>query len=405
MRASACMSVLLLLATSSCEAIIGLHDRNVADAGVKASAGKPGSGGNGAAAGSGSMASTCEKYCQRANDTCKGEYAIYHGAADCEPACQLLTSEQIKCRDQQVSAAAASEEFEVHCQGAAFGGSSECGGNCENYCAAMDTVCTGKNRVELEKTDCVKKCSMLRDRERSLAGLPSTASRLNVDSDHEGDSLQCRLVHLVIASGPGAADSHCWHAALAPQPGPNMAPNPCATGKNEVEPHCEDYCQIAVNACTGDNKVYENQAQCVAVCKQLVPGMASDYMGDTVGCRKTHAYNALIVSQTPHCPHAGPGGAGPCGNDCPAYCRMFKAGCEASFKDAFGTAADATSKCESACTALHGPDPISYSVMSASAKGANPIACRMLHAARALERPADQATLCKSAAGEGNCKL
>jgi hypothetical protein len=406
------LTLLPLLAAGGCEAIIGLHEPPALDASVTAQAGtgKAGSGGRGGAGGaSDEKTSMCQAFCKRANETCTGDYAIYHGAADCEPACQLLSIDQIKCRDQQVSAARTSNEFWDHCQGAAIGGSTACGGNCENYCAFMDVVCTDKNRLDgmLSMPDCVKKCGALRDREVSLMGQPANTSRLNIDRDHEGDSLQCRLVHLSIAAGPGAADAHCWHAAISPKPEAlSKAPNPCATEKSQTEPRCDDYCQIVNNACIDDDKVYENRAQCLASCGELVKGDAADSMGDTVGCRKTHAFNALLLGTPPHCPHAGPGGAGICGNDCPAYCRLFKAGCDAAFKDAFGTATDATSKCESACSTLRGPDPLKYSVAAAGAKNANPIACRLLYATRALEHPDQQATLCKSAAGtpDSSCK-
>jgi hypothetical protein len=63
--------------------------------------------------------------------------------------------------------------------------------------------------------------------------------------------------------------------------------------------------------------------------------------------------------------------------------------------------------CESACVALRGPDPVkNYSVATASAKGANPIACRLLYATKALEHPEQKDMLCKSAAGtaDSNCK-
>ena len=405
--ACAVMPLSAAVAAGGCETIIGLHE----PAALPADAGS-GNAGTGGAAGAGGKANDkagmCKAFCARANATCTGDYAIYHGAADCEPACKLLTAEQIQCRDQQVSAAMTSNEFWDHCQGATLGGSTACGGNCENYCAFMSVVCTDKNRVDgdLKMPDCVKKCKVLRDRESSLMGLPANTSRYNIDRDHEGDSLQCRLVHLSIASGPGAADAHCWHAALAPKP-LDSAPNPCATEKSETEPRCQDYCQIVTNSCLDDDKVYENKAQCLATCAQLVPGDVSDYSGvDSVGCRKSHAYNALLIAPKPHCSHAGPGGAGLCGTDCPAYCRLFKAGCDAPFKDAFGSGADATSKCESACLTLRGQDAIdNYSVTTASAKGANPIACRLLYATRALEHPDQQATLCKSAAGtDATCK-
>ena len=389
----------------SCQSLIGLPDRSHEDG----SGGQGGSAAGGGAGGAGGKAAQCSAFCKRAVEICEGDYAIYHGPGDCEPACQLLTPEQIKCRDDELTKASSSREYWEHCQAATLGGSDACGGNCKNYCSYVSQVCVADNRemseADLTPEECVDKCGKLVTREFQL-GMPAETPRFNIDKDHEGDSLQCRLVHLTIAAGPGAADSHCWHAALAPRPAvQTMQTNPCATGLNETAPHCSDYCHIVDNACDDDKlRVYENDTQCMEVCSKLAPGNVSEQTGDTVGCRKTHAYNALLVAADTHCPHAGPGGAGVCGSDCPAYCKLFRAGCADVFATAFGMANDANSKCETGCRALIGDDPLKYSVADAKASNGNPLSCRLLNAARALEKPEQAAMFCPNAAGGGTCK-
>jgi hypothetical protein len=396
---------LCAFAAVGCESLIGLHDHNYGGGAPDAAAGKSGragSGGKGAAgAGSSQVAAACKEFCAKAVATCQDQYAIFHAAEDCEPACNLLTADQVRCRADEIAKAASSNEYWDHCQGATIGGSTACGGNCENYCAQMDKVCTGDNRDVLEVQDCVTKCRGLADREQLLKGLPADEPRYNVDRDHEGDTLQCRIVHVTIASIPGNADAHCWHAALAPRPQKSSgAENPCATAKNETAPHCEDYCHIVGSACTGDNKVYENEAQCLAVCKALDPGDVADYEGlDTVGCRKSHAYNALIIETKTHCPHAGPTGAGICGKDCPAYCHLAKAGCADAYKTKFGTGTAADAMCAQSCDAIHDGEPL-YTVSQAAS---TPLACRILAASRALEQPNKAAMFCDAALGGGSC--
>ena len=345
----------------------------------------------------------CAAFCESAVGVCSGEYAVYHGVNDCLAACEMMSESGRKCREQELAMATISHEPSVYCHALSIGGSDACGGNCNNYCDIMDEVCTGDLRYPQEREDCPDKCAALIDRER-VQGLPATASRYNVDGDHEGDTLQCRLVHLTIAAQVDAA-GHCWHAAMTPLPLDGQA-NPCATGVNEKAPHCEDYCHIAMTACTGDHSVYESERQCLAVCAVLNKGNVADaaQQNDSVACRKVHAYNAVMhADQATHCPHAGPGGAQVCGDDCPAYCTMLQAGCGEEFTEAFGDTRDAAGNCESDCNQRKGPERLSFDVESAPAAESNPIACGLLHAARALDDPKGAPTHCENAMGRGEC--
>lgn len=347
--------------------------------------------------------SPCMAFCERASTICSGEYAVYHGVTDCLGACGTMTDSDRECREEELSKAAASHEPNVYCHALSVGGSDACGGNCENYCNLMARVCKGRNRDPNEVEDCEAKCAVLIDRER-IAGLPATASRYNVDADHEGDTLQCRLVHLTIAAQVDA-EGHCWHAALAPRPQEGQA-NPCATGYHEEAPRCEDYCQIVMAACPQDQQVYESKRQCLAVCDVLPKGnVGSPAQGDdSVACRKIHAYNAAMYADpATHCPHAGPGGGQVCGDDCPAYCTMLEAGCEAEFRASYGEGAAGLSSCQNACGERRSSEHLDYNVADADAPAADPVACGLLYAARALQDRANAVSHCASAMGGAKC--
>jgi hypothetical protein len=388
----------LLLTAAACEPLAGIPTR------VSNSTGSV----NGAA-GSGAN-SVCGQYCQEVNSTCTGQYAVYHGSEDCKAACNLLNDGERACRAREADTAAKIGDDYLHCPAAALGGGDACGGNCTNYCTLMSRVCTGQNRDPQEVEDCERKCKVLVDREDTP--LAATQSRYDVEADHEGDTLQCRLVHLTIAAYPGSANDHCWHAALAPRPlvttdggSEHRTANPCATAKGATEPGCDDYCHILMGSCTGNDQVYESPEQCKAVCQKLDKGNVLDNAPETVACRKIHAYNALAYAlPAVHCPHAGPGGDMVCGDDCNAYCRLLEAGCSDGFKAKFGSGADAAKTCTSACTKQHGSAALRYSVNSAKAKTSNPIACGLLNVARALEKPADAAGFCAAALGGGECQ-
>lgn len=383
--------VSLLLAATGCEALIGLRDRSLADGGLAGEGGPRASD------------TQCQRYCERVSDTCRDQYAVYPNDDDasCLAVCALWTEDQVSCRDEEAQKAASSREFWEYCQGAGPGGSTACGDNCQSYCEIMQQACEMPEREEDVET-CVQKCGVLRDRERNLRGLPANTSRFDVRKDHEQDTLQCRLVHATIAVV--SPEDHCWHAAIAPHAGDDGVPNPCATGLAETAPHCEDYCHVIKGACADADAVYESDAQCMATCQALELGAVSDDAGkDTVGCRKTHAYNALVTQMYgTHCPHSGPGGAGVCGEDCGAYCRLLQRGCAGPFEAEFGQGASAATSCESACQTLRGDSPLRYAAGSAESD-ANPLACRLLYATRALEKPSQAAEFCPSALGQGAC--
>src|SRR5262249_246457 len=86
-------------------------------------------------------------------------------------------------------------------------------------------------------------------------------------------------------------------------------------------PKCTDYCNAINSACTSGNAQYDSDAACLKSCAALQRGTSIDDSGNTVGCRITHA-GLAVVDPDSHCPHAGPGGDGVCGDTCESFCTI-----------------------------------------------------------------------------------
>ena len=94
-------------------------------------------------------------------------------------------------------------------------------------------------------------------------------------------------------------------------------------------PTCGDYCATVMAACTGEAQQYDTREACMAACEGYGwrPGTYEDAVGNTVGCRITHASYALEGDAAMHCNHAGYTGGGICGQPCAVYCDMSAAVC------------------------------------------------------------------------------
>jgi len=123
---------------------------------------------------------------------------------------------------------------------------------------------------------------------------------------------------------------------------------------------------------------------------------------NSLGCRYTHAYNALVsppANAKVHCGHASPSGDGTCGSTCEAYCYQLFATCPNEAKDKRDVA-----QCESECKASADASP-PYSVKLAKS-GEEALACKLyaLTEARASAGKADLLKAkCEVAAGKRAC--
>lgn len=366
-------------------------------------------------------ADPCETYCQMSSELCTGEYAIFHNETDCANTCATYSDEELKCRRDELEEIkqSRSNEAPAKCAGASIsGGPKKCGGDaCHNYCKAMGQVC-GEAHPEQgvaysaadgsNSDECVRQCSVIPNREK-MAGRAASENTFDLKKDHEGDTIQCRLVHLTLAStSPKLADEHCAHAYINPQPmgaeGAEQAAY-CSTLAGQTAPRCEDYCAIVTAACVDTDeekaKVYESVAECMGACKAMDPGNLADYMGtNTVACRKYHAYNAVVLGNpTAHCAHAGPGGADLCGDDCDSLCTLLEKGCPDQWQSEFkGTAKTCRDQCKASDAYKKRGG---YNI--AAAKSGDPFACRLYHAAQSESQGDDNKDACDVAAGIRSC--
>jgi hypothetical protein len=215
--------------------------------------------------------------------------------------------------------------------------------------------------------------------------------------------VQCRLFHVASASVPLGPEAHCWHSQLAPRPeGPAI--NPCLGDIGQTEPRCEDYCRVISVACQGELAVYESSEQCLAVCATMNLGQLTDSGGqNSVGCRSTHSYNALVGDPVTHCPHAGPSGSSVCGDDCESHCAQLSQACPEGFAEDYGDGPEAANElCVSDCSELlEGEARLLYSVDDDAIEELPELGCLTRAVARALEEPSTMN--CEVALGRADC--
>ncbi len=322
----------------------------------------------------------CEAYCSDVLLACKDNFAAYSTRDTCILTCEEFPRGEVnmqntlECRAQQAKLALDTKEPAAHCSSAAQYGSNRCGTACEAYCSLWNAFCP--NDASQIK-DCVSACE----------AIPQKGG-FSLASGEGGDTLECRLARLPNAALDPATE--CPNVALLPRA---LCNEPL-----DKEANCEHYCQVVGTACTGGLAVFEDKAQCMAVCGALPKGDYSHTVENTVGCRIYHAYNSLRDAPG-HCSHSGPGGDGHCGLDlgatlgsCESYCMLLEKACKADFDGSFANQSECLTDCASLGDSAKADD--GYDVGSAATK---PMQCRLLNVSRALTEP----TACEKAMGTG----
>jgi hypothetical protein len=139
---------------------------------------------------------------------------------------------------------------------------------------------------------------------------------------------------------------------------------------------CQDYCDAVMSTCVDEFQVYAVPETCLGVCALLDEGDSVEPSGNTVACRAEQARLAELTREYDvHCPRAGPGGDGFCGENCESYCALFSRAC--------ADQADLITDCERKCGALE--DLGSYSALT-DGEG-DSLQCRLIHASSASVEP------------------
>jgi hypothetical protein len=149
----------------------------------------------------------CSDYCDSVMSACTGENAVYVSQEECLSVCDLLepgdaeqpSGNTLACRAAQ--ARSAERNPHAYCSAAGPGGNGSCGSDCEAYCGMYSQACPAEAAAQ-GIDGCIENCGTLVDQ-------PS----FDLVTDHGGDTIECRLVHLAVATlNPS---EHCQHAQLA----------------------------------------------------------------------------------------------------------------------------------------------------------------------------------------------
>jgi len=362
----------------------------------------------------------CDDYCDQEFNVCAGVASQYEDRRTCLEVCTVIdknangsdakAGNTVPCRLERLRAAAQAQDAPAdllqYCTQSGPGGGNVCtlasnAPDCEGYCTLYGAACGGDSKNPFmgqlpndsagSQSDCIEKCHAVQPvtiPDKDDSGYTWQSGRVS------GDTLGCRLYFVSAAVVDPAAN--CDFAGIRP------AGECLGEGR---EPSCPNFCLALTTACQGDLKVYEDAAQCEAVCEATDAGtkQSTDAV-NTIGCRTAHAFNALLISPKDHCPHIGPLGAGVCGDakkggNCEAYCSLAEVACAADFESRFEDHADCVEK----CSELEGAEKGDYSVKDAR-KGGDTVQCRGLAVSQALTLPEGQrADACLTVFGGAPC--
>ena len=202
---------------------------------------------------------TCADYCGTWGEVCDRRFPDEFGAqdGDCRSFCNTMSWEpgrfepfphpdtnSIGCRIyHMVNAIGSDENKDLHCPHSGAAGGRVCGDLCENYCHMASAICEdidfgpildvggveGVDRDRFLATFADQDVCSTWCRGEGAADAVPTDGRIG---DPGGDSIQCRMYHLVIAAESTTTrsrGSHCGHGSLTSAQGICTGPIPDST--------------------------------------------------------------------------------------------------------------------------------------------------------------------------------
>jgi hypothetical protein len=171
---------------------------------------------------------------------------------------------------------------------------------CESYCSAIMSNCTGANAQYGDMDECLELCG--------ASGWSEGAAGAD-----DGNTLHCRITHAaeLAAADP---DQHCASAGPA--------------GGGVCGSLCESYCAYSAKHC-GEQHSYRDVAQCVLACDKLMLQDGDAEADDnSVQCRVRHVLEAARGGDAEAaCAAADLHGNDTCGSWCEVYCHLMDANC------------------------------------------------------------------------------
>jgi len=147
-------------------------------------------------------------------------------------------------------------------------------------------------------------------------------------------------------------------------------------GVDAAAASCDTYCDTIQQNCSGVETQYTSRDVCLSTCATFAQGTAGAQSGNNLECREYHA-GAALGDPTTHCVHAGPGGAGVCGDNCDGFCATVIAACTGG-NLAYASLDDCLNMCQAFA------DTEKYDV---SDQAGDTLACRIYHSTVATVDP------------------
>jgi hypothetical protein len=150
------------------------------------------------------VSDACDDYCTLAIRNCMGTVSQYSDLSACLATCEVIplgtagdrAGNTVACRTFWAGASEGNPE--QFCRRAGPGGDDTCGSNCESFCAITLALCEDTAMPPYESiAACMTAC----------AGFDT--SDPYDSNDLSGDSLGCRIYHMIAAAGVPA--EHCPH--------------------------------------------------------------------------------------------------------------------------------------------------------------------------------------------------
>lgn len=210
----------------------------------------------------------------------------------------------------------------------------------------------------------------------------SSATALTTGSASQvtGDNTSTSTTTSSTSTGWTTEEPTTWVTSTGPATQTTGEPPDTTTTTDEGNAGCEMYCSAMMAACGGVNAQYTSVESCIGACGGMPPGNPGETSGNSLSCRIYHAGMASI-DPVVHCVHAGPSGAGACGQNCEGFCAIANSICPAEHPT--------VDQCLGNCEVF--PDTEPYNTEDAAG---DTLACRIYHLMIAATSPGDAEVHC-----------
>jgi hypothetical protein len=267
--------------------------------------------------GGGACGDYCANYCDAILNNCTDENSTFQDRETCLDTCSHYSEDHdtsyfvdgdgsgdtFACRFWYAGLPA-SNSPETMCAQASASGGTQCRTpdpepSCDSYCDLVTRHCFGEFALYSSEEACSEYCHFVADFDEGILGETS------------GNTLACRIHY---GNAVGLDDPEAGCAAAGP------------AGGNVCGSWCDNYCDLAMKNCDGENALYDSRDSCMDACADLPVDDSSDALtGDAVQCRIDILGGPAYVNPELYCV------------DTSEYCMEMETGADGGILDAGST--------------------------------------------------------------------